>query len=185
MCITRSGVILVITLVFILTIALCAWTAAGWSRSRPYHWQRVESPDAAFSISFPATPQASRLKQADPIDGSEFVSNRLEVSPAPRIGYMVSWWDDQQQRNKPTEELFAHFRDCDEKVFRGKAKTKAFTVQGNAAIDIVVVNPEGTVVNRVVRAGRRIYSLWAYEPSARIAIDGKNVRQFLDSFSLH
>jgi len=184
--VAKSGSIVAIALVTVAAIALCGWTAANWSRLRPYHWQHVESPDAAFSVSFPGTPIASRQDETDAIDGSEFVSNRLAVSPAPRIAYMVSWWDSQRERNKSTEELFVHFRDCNAKVFRGKVSTRELTVQGNPATDMAVVNTEGTVVyNRVIRAGPRFYSLWVINASGRFVADKKNARKFFDSFSLH
>ncbi len=184
--VTKPGSAVAIALVTVAAIALCGWTAANWSRLRPYHWQHVESPDAAFSVSFPGTPAASRQNETDAIDGSEFVSNRLAVSPAPRIGYMVSWWENQQQRDKSTEELFAHFRDCNAKVFRGKVATREFTVQGYPVTDMAVVNPEGTVVhNRVIRAGPRIYSLWVINTSGKFVMDKKNVNKFFDSFLIH
>jgi hypothetical protein len=146
----------------------------------------VESPDATFSVSFPGSPKATTQNETDAIDGRQFVSNRLTATPAPRIGYAVSWWENPEQKNKPTEELFAHFRDCAAEVFRGKVATKELTVAGHPAIDIVTVNAEGTVVhNRVIRADQRIYSLEVIDVSGRFTVDKKNISRFFSSFSLH
>jgi hypothetical protein len=147
-------------------------------------WERTESADAAFTVSFPGHPAASTQKETDAIDGTEFLANRLEVSPAPRINYAVSWWVNPQQTNKPTEELFAHFRDCDAKIFRAKAGTREFIVQGYPAIGIVVLSPEAIVYNRVIRAGPRMYSLWVVDTSRTFVAEQGNAKQFLDSFSL-
>lgn len=99
--------------------------------------------------------------------------------------YAVSWWENPEQKDKPTGELFAHFRDCDANVFKGKVAAKELTAAGYPAIDIVTVNPEGTVVHdRVIRVGSRIYSLWVIDGSGRFAIDQKNVSRFLESFTL-
>ncbi len=184
--VTKPWRAVAIVLVAVAAIALCGWTAANWSRLRPYHWQRVESPDAAFTVSFPGSPTVSRQKETDAIDGTEFVSNRLAVSPAPRIAYAVSWWENTQQMSKSAEELFAHFRDCDAKVFRGNVTTRGLTVQGYPATEMAVVNSEGTVVfNRVIRAGPRLYSLWVVNTSGKFVVDKKNAGKFFNSFSLH
>ena len=175
-----------IVLAAVAAIVLCGWMAANWSRLRPYHWQIVESPDAAFSLSFPGNPAASQQSEIDVIDGSEFVSSRLAVSPAPRIAYAVSWWVSQQQTSKSTEGLFAHFRDCDAKVFRGNVTAREFIVQGYPATEMTVVNSGGRVAfNRVIRAGPRIYSLWVVNTSGKFVVDKTNVSKFFDSFSLH
>ena len=175
-----------IVLAAVAAIVLCGWMAANWSRLRPYHWQVVESPDAAFSVSFPGNPAASQQSEIDVIDGSEFVSSRLAVSPAPRIAYAVSWWVSQQQTSKSTEGLFAHFRECDAKVFRGNVTAREFVVQGYPATEMTVVNSGGRVAfNRVIRAGPRIYSLWVVNTSGKFVVDKTNVSKFFDSFSLH
>ncbi len=143
------------------------WTAWNWKLLRPYHWQQVDSPDGAFSLSFPGKPKASTQYETDAIDGRHFLSTRLTASPAPRIGYAVSWWENPEQKDKPTAELFAHFRDCAAQGVRGKVRTKELTVAGHPAIDIVTFDvPEVTVIhNRVIRVGSRIYSLWVIDGS--------------------
>ncbi len=183
--ITRIGRVALAGLVVIVAV-VSAWTAWNWKLLRPYHWQQVESPDATFNVSFPGSPKASTQNETDAIDGHQFVSNRLTASPAPRIGYAVSWWENPEQKDKPTGELFAHFRDCDGAVFKGKVATKELTVLGYPAIDIVTVNVEGTVVhNRVIRVGSRIYSLLVIDGTGRFAADKKNISKFFGSFSLH
>lgn len=82
--------------------------------------------------------------------------------------------------------LFAHFRDGNAEVFRGKVATKELTVAGHPAMDMVTMNAEGTVVqNRVIRVGSRTYSLWVIDGTGRFAIDKKNIAKFFASFSLH
>lgn len=183
--ITRIRLVALTVLVVSAAVA-CGWTAWNWKLLRPYHWLQVESPDATFSVSFPGNPKASTQTERDAIDGHQFVSNRLTSSPAPQISYAVGWWENPEQKDKPTDELFAHFRDCDANVFKGKIATKALTAVGHPAIDIVTVNAEGTVAhNRVIRVGPRIYSLWVIDASGRFAVDKKNTSKFFASFSLH
>jgi hypothetical protein len=178
---------LVASSVLIVTAAVvCGWTAWNWKLLRPYDWQQVESPDATFSVSFPGNPKASTQTERDAIDGHQFVSNRLTFLPAPQISYTVDWWENPEQKDKPTDELFAHFRDCDAKVFKGKIATQEFTAVGHPAIDIITVNVEGTVAhNRIIRVGSRIYSLWVIDASGRFAVDKKNISKFFASFSPH
>lgn len=175
----------VLTALVVTATLVCGWTAWNWKALRPYRWQQVESPDAKFSVSFPESPNASTQNETDAVDGHQFVSNRLSASPAPRIIYAVSWWENPGQEDKPTGELFAHFRDCDAHAFKGKVATTQLTAAGYPAIDIVTVNPEGTVVHdRVIRVRSRIYSLWVIDGSGRFAVDQRNISKFLDSFSL-
>lgn len=167
-------------------VVVCGWTAWNWRILRPYRWQQVESPDGTFSVSFPGVPKASTQKETDAVDGHQFMSSRLTVSPATRVGYAVSWWENPEQKDKPTPELFAHFRDCNVAVFKGKVATKELTVAGYPAMDMVTVNSGGTIVhNRVIRVGSRIYSLWVIDVSRRFATDKKDISKFFGSFSLH
>jgi len=185
MLITRTRRV-ALTVLVVAAAVVCGWIASNWKLLRPYRWQQVESPDTTFSVRFPGSPQASTQSETDAIDGHLFLSNRLTVSPAPRIVYAVSWWENAEQNDKPTDELFAHFRDCDAKAFKGRVASKELTAAGHPAIDIVTVNAEGTVVdNRVVRVGSRIYSLWVIDGSGRFAVDKKNTSKFFASFSLH
>jgi len=175
-----------LTLLVVTAVVVCGWIT--WNRNLlgMYHWQQVQAPDAKFSVSLPGNPQASIQSETDAVDGHQFVSNRLTVSPAPRIVYAVGWWENPGQNDEPTDELFAHVRDCDAKVFRGKVATKELTVAGHSAIDIVTINAEGTAVhNRVIRVGSRIYSLWVIDASGGFAMDRKNISRFFGSFSLH
>jgi len=175
-----------LTVLAVTAAVVCGWTAWNWKVVRPYHWQQVESPDETFSMIFPGRPKVSTQNETDAIDGHQFVSSRLTASPAPRIGYAVSWWENPEQKDKPTAELFAHFRDCNGVVFKGKVATKELTVAGHPAIDMMTINAEGTVVhNRVIRVGSRIYSLWVIDGSGRFAVDKKNITKFFSSFSLH
>jgi hypothetical protein len=185
--VTKTRRVAFIVLVVIAAAAVCGWTAWNWNRLRPYHWQQVESPDATFSMNFPVSPKASTQNDTDAIDGRQFVANRLVASPAPRIGYAVSWWENPEQKDKPTGQLFADFRDrAAAEAFRGKVASKELTVAGNPAIDIITADTYGTVVyNRVIRAGPRIYSLWVIDGSGRFAVDKKDVGKFFNSFSLH
>ncbi len=167
-----------------IAIALCGWTAANWERFRPYDWKTLESQDAQFRISFPRNPTASQ-ENSTASDGSRFVSNKLISSPASGVSYALAWWENPSQKNKTTDELFADFRDCDIKAFHGNVVSeKAATVQGYPAKDTVLFAPNGlVVVNRVIRVGPRLYSLWFLDSTAHP--DMANAHKFFGSFCVH
>jgi hypothetical protein len=112
------------------------------------------------------------------------VTNKLTDSPAHGVIYSLGWWENPVQKNKTTDELFADFRECDINAFHGKITSeKAFTIQGRLARDTVVFANDLVVLNRFIRVGPRIYSLWVLSPSRRPDIG--NAGKFLNSFSLH
>lgn len=165
-------------------LALCGWTAANWERLRPYDWKPIESQDSQFRIAFPRSPTESQ-ESTTASDGSRFVSNRLTSSPSHGVSYALDWWENPSQKEKSTDELFADFRDCYINVFRGSiVSEKEANVQGNPAKDTVVLAPNGlVVVNRVIRVGPRLYSLWVLDSTTHPDIG--NAHKFFSSFSLH
>jgi hypothetical protein len=95
----------------------------------------------------------------------------------------MSWWENPDQSAQTEDEIFAHFRQCDIKVFQTNVVSqKSITVSGYPARYIFLIAPGGRDVwNLAVRVGPRIYSLWVLDPEG--FSDGKNIRKFLGSFS--
>lgn len=168
--------------VFAVFIIALAGLAALWANARSYQWQAVQSADGHYRIIFPANPAASQLQM---LNGSKFVFHRLSASPRRDVTYAVSWWENPSQQDKTTDELFAHFRECDITTFHGNIVSEhRVSVQGYSAQDteISVGNGGLAVANRVVRVGPRMYSLWVIEPAGHR--DAASVKRFFDSFSL-
>jgi hypothetical protein len=171
--------------VAVIAVVLCGWTASNWKNLRPYDWQQVQSPDGQFRISFPGSPSASQTSETAIEGGSKFVSNRLEVSPARGVVYLLSWWENPAQSGKSTDELFADFSNCAIKVFHSKTMSeKQVLVQGYPAKDTVVLAANGLMVaTRVIRVGPRLYSLGVADSPWHLARG--DVKRFFGSLSLH
>jgi len=169
--------------VAVVAFALGGWIAANWKNLRPYKWQQVQSRDAQFRMSFPGSPTASQTSETATEDGSKFVSYRLAVSPAHGVVYSLSWWENPAQKGKSTDELFADFRNCNITVFHGKiVSEKNVDVQGYPAKDTLLAANGQMVVNRVVRVGPRLYSLWVFDSPWHMGRG--DAKRFLSSLSL-
>jgi hypothetical protein len=170
--------------VAVIAVVLCGWTAANWKTLRPYEWQQVQSPDSHFRISFPGNPIASQTSDTAIESGSKFESYRLAVSPAHGVLYALVWWENPAQKGKSANELFADFRNCDIKLFHGKiVSEKNVDVQGYPAKDTLLAANGQLVVNRVIRVGPRVYSLWVSDSPWHMGRG--DVKRFLSSLSLH
>ena len=170
--------------VAVIAVVLCGWTAVNWKSLRPYEWRQIQSPDSQFRISFPGTPIASQTSESAIEGGSKFVSYRLAVSPAHGVVYALSWWENPAQRDKSTDELFADFSNCNINVFHGKiVSEKNVDVHGYPAKDTLLVANGQLVVNRVIRVGPRLYSLWVFDSSWHLRRG--DVKRFFNSLSLH
>jgi len=147
--------------VAVIAVVICGFTLANWKSLRPYEWQQVRSPDSQFRISFPGNPNESQISETATEDGSKFVTYKLTVSPAHGVLYTLDWWENPAQKGKSTSELFADFRSCNIKAFPGKiVSEKDVDVQGYPAKDTLLAANGQLVVNRVIRVGPRVYSLW-------------------------
>jgi len=168
----------------IIAIMLCGLTAVRWNRFLPYHWRKVDLPDAQFSISFPGNATASQDTYTAS-DGSKFISSKLTSSPAKGVIYAVNWWDNSAQNDISTDELFVSFRDCGMKAFGGRVVSeKKLTVQGYPAQDTAVLAAGGVVaVNRVIRIHSRLYSLWVIDRLGHL--EKSDIKKFLDSFTVY
>ena len=166
----------------LIVIAVGGWGVTRWKRVLPYQWYQTQ-PDTQFSISFPSTPTAS-TETLTTSDGIQFISNNLTSSPAHGVLYAVNWWENSDQNNKSTDELFASFRDCGMKAFHGKVVSeKKLFVGGYPAQDSAVVADGGLVaVNRVIRVKSRLYSLWIVDSVAHL--ERTDINRFLDSFAV-
>jgi len=148
-------------------------------------WRSVESSEGQFRVSLPGEPSKSDDPATDALDGSKFVSHRLSSALRKRTIFAVTWWENPAQSEKTPDELFAHFRECDLKVFHGTiARDERLDIQGFPANDLVVFGAKGgfAAENRLIRVGSRIYSLWVIGPSDNV--DKADARKFFDSFLL-
>jgi hypothetical protein len=170
--------------VAVIAVVLCGWTAVNWKSLRPYEWRQIRSPDSQFRISFPGNPIASQTSETAIEGGSKFVSYRLAVSPAHGVVYALSWWENPAQRDKSTDELFADFSNCNIKAMHAKTVSeKRVEVEGHPAQDTLLAANGQLVVNRVIRVGPRIYSLWVFDSSWHLGRG--DVKRFFNSLSLH
>jgi hypothetical protein len=170
--------------VAVLAVVLCGWTAANWANLRPYGWQQVQSPDSQFRISFPGNPIASQTSETAGEGGNKFVAYRLVLSPAHGVLYRLDWWENPAQRDKSTDELFAYFDKCNIEGMHAKIMSeKRVEVQGHPAHDTLLAVNGQLVVNRVIRVGPRVYSLWASDSEWHMGRG--DVKRFFSSLSLH
>jgi hypothetical protein len=170
--------------VAVVAVALGGWIAANWKNLRPYEWQQVQSPDSQFRISFPGNPNESQMTETATEDGRKFLSHKLAVSPAHGVLYRLDWWENPAQKGKSTNELFTDFRNCNITVFHGKILSeKDAEVQGYPARDTLLAANGQLVVNRVIRVGPRVYSLWVSDSPWRMGRG--DVKRFFGSLSLH
>ena len=161
----------------VVAVALCGWAVADWRSIRPYEWQEVQSPDSQFRISFPGIPTVSQTRE------TAFVSYRFAVSPNDGALYAVSWWENPSQKSKSTDELFADFSSCNIKTIHGKiVGEKRFEVQGHPAQDTMLAANGQMVVNRVIRVGPRLYSLWVFDSAWHLGRG--DAKRFLSSLSV-
>jgi hypothetical protein len=164
------------------TLALCVCAARYWLEPRSYRWVQVVSPDSKFRVSIPGTSSIAQTAEKT-LDGRPFVSNMIKSTPARSVIYAVSWWENPTQKDRSTEELFAHFRECDINVLHGAVSEKNATVQGHPANYAFVLGANGLMVwNLTIRVGPRIYSLSVLDPSGFSEKD--NIQKFFKSFAL-
>jgi len=162
--------------------ALCGWAAIHWLSPRSYVWREVESSDNQFRVSFPGTPSTSQ-KADKSADGRIFVSTIIRSSPVRGVIYAVGWWENPSQRDQTTDELFAHFRECNISVFHGAVSQKDAEVQGHPAKYTFVLAGNGLIVeNLAIRVGPRVYSLSVLDSSAYL--EKENIQRFFYSFTL-
>ncbi len=167
----------------VVAISVCAWMVTKWTSVPNYAWQQVESSDGHFRVNFPG-PATTSQEQGTASDGTKYVMNKLTASPVRRVIYALSWWEHPVEKNKTTDELFAYLRECDVNAFHGSvAFEKALTVEGYPARDVLLYSKEFMVLNRFIRVGPRIYSLWVVSPRSQPQIE--NGGKFLNSFSLN
>jgi hypothetical protein len=163
-------------------LLLCGGAAIHFLKPRAYEWREVASSDMQFRISFPSNPLLLETNEKS-TDGRPFVSRTLKSTPADRVFYAVSWWENPDQHDQTTEELFAHFRQCVGGSFRARLiGEKDLKVQTYPAKLNVFMSGNGLVENLVIRAGSRVYSLWVMD--SRAALEKENIQRFLGSFRL-
>jgi hypothetical protein len=164
-------------------LVLCVGTAIHFLSPRSYQWREVASSDIRFHVSFPSNPSLLETNEKS-MDGRQFVSHMLKSSPADRVFYVVSWWENPAQRDQTTEELFARFRECDIKVFQARLQgEKDVKVQGYPAKLTFIMAGNGlTVQNLAIRAGSRVYSLSVVD--SRAVLERENIQKFFGSFRL-
>jgi hypothetical protein len=170
--------------VVVVAVGLGGWIAANWKNLRPYQWQQIQSTDSEFRVSFPGNPIASQTSETATEGGSKFVSYKLAVSPAQGVLYALVWWENPAQKDKATDELFADFRNWNIKVLHGKiVSEKEGDFQGYPAKDTMLAAHGQLVVNRVIRVGPRVYSLWVSDSAWHMGRG--DVKRFFSSLSLH
>lgn len=88
------------------------------------------------------------------------------------------------QKGKSMNELFADFRNCNIKGFPGKiVSEKNVDVHGYPAKDTLLAANGQLVVNRVIRVGPPVYSLWVSDSPWHMGRG--DIKRFLSSWSLH
>ena len=170
--------------VLIVAMAVGAFFVDRYEQTRPYQWQRYESPDGKFTVDFPATPVA----RDEPIPsgtGGTYTSHSLNTRASEHAAYGCSWWEDPSVGNRSSEDVLDRARD---NGIRGVGGTliseKKINVHGYPAREIQAsARGNATFENRIVLVGTRIYSLIAVDTAGKR--DSKNVERFFDSFAPH
>jgi len=172
-----------ICLGLVAALLLCGGAAVYFLRARSYEWREITSSDSQFRVNLPSDPSLS-VSNEKSTDGSPFVSHILKSTPADRVFYVVSWWENPTQQGQTTEELFAHFRQCDINVFNARVMSeKDVKVQGYPAKLIFIMGGNGLIVeNLAIRADTRVYSLTVLD--SRAVLERENIRKFFGSFRL-
>jgi hypothetical protein len=164
-------------------LVLCGGAAIYFLRARSYEWHEITSSDNRFRLSFPSHPSLLETNETS-TDGRPFVSHTLKSSPAERVFYVVSWWENPGQSGQTTEELFAHFRQCAIDVFHTRlVAERDVAIQGYPAkLTFILAGDGSTVENLAIRADGRVYSLSVLDP--RATLEKENIQKFFGSFRL-
>jgi hypothetical protein len=164
-------------------LALCALAGIHFFGPRSYQWREVTSSDSRFRISFPSNPSLLETNEKS-MDGRPFVSHTLKSTPADRVFFAVSWWENPAQQDQTTEQLFAYLRECVGNSFRARPiGERDLRVQGYPAKLTVFISGSGLMVeNLVIRARSGSYSLWVLD--SRTVFEKENVQKFFGSFRL-